>query len=140
MDVSIDSYNIGRVHGRPTLDSNQSWKRTMCGCFNRCSICSSSYTICSLPLTFFFRMILTATLPAGQSASRTTPYVPAPKVRPNLYCDLDTSISSWCQVMRAGFGDALLVVALWLPVQFVDHIRDCDRSPQLVSPSHSLKL
>ena len=39
----------------------------------RCSISNSSYTICSLPRTFFFKMILTATLPSGQSASLTIP-------------------------------------------------------------------
>lgn len=65
-----------------TLDSNQSWNLTMCGCFRRCSISSSSYTICSLPRTFFLRIILTATFPSGQSASRTMPYVPAPSVLP----------------------------------------------------------
>lgn len=75
-----------------TLDSNQSTNLTIWGCFSRCSICSSSYTIFSFPLTFFLRMILTATLPVGPSASRTTPYVPAPRVRPNRYRDLRKSV------------------------------------------------
>jgi len=57
----------------PTLDSNQSTNLTMCGCLSRCKRSSSSSTICSFPLTFFFRMILTATLPSGPSASLTMP-------------------------------------------------------------------
>lgn len=64
---------------------------TMCGCLKCCNICSSSYTIRSFPLTFFFKMILIATFPAGESASLTMPYVPAPKVLPNLYFDLADS-------------------------------------------------
>lgn len=64
---------------------------TMLGCFSRCSIPSSSRTICSFPFTFFFKMILTATLPVGPSASRTIPYVPAPKVLPNEYFDLQNA-------------------------------------------------
>src|ERR1700759_4936374 len=49
----------------------------------------SSLTICSFPLTLFFMMILMATLPFGPSASRTMPYVPAPRVRPKWYLDLE---------------------------------------------------
>jgi hypothetical protein len=56
-----------------TLDSNQSQNRTICGCLRFCSISNSSYTMRSLPLTFFFKMILMATLPSGPSASLTMP-------------------------------------------------------------------
>jgi hypothetical protein len=75
-----------------TLDSNQSWNLTIWGCFILWSISNSSYTIRSLPLTFFLSMILMATLPSSQSASRTIPYVPAPRVLPNLYLPLKV----WC--------------------------------------------
>ena len=68
-----------------TLDSNQSWKRTMLGCFILCNKTISSYTIFSFPFTFFFRMILMAYLSPPHSASLTMPYVPAPSVRPNRY-------------------------------------------------------
>ncbi len=56
-----------------TLDSNHSWNLTICGWCMRDSIDISSYTIDSLPLTLFFRMILMAHLPCGPSASRTIP-------------------------------------------------------------------
>ena len=72
----------------PTFDSNQSWNLTMFLCFIRCSNTISSYTIFSLPLTFFLRMILIAYRSPLHSASRTIPYVPAPRVLPNLYCAL----------------------------------------------------
>jgi hypothetical protein len=77
---------IGTAH--LTRDSNQSTNLTICGCFIRCSISSSSYTICSLPFTFFLSIILIATFPVGPSASLTIPYVPAPRVLPNRYLDL----------------------------------------------------
>jgi hypothetical protein len=53
-----------------------------------------------LPLTFFLRMILTAHLPSGPSASRTIPYVPAPSVRPKWYLDLCRQIVN-CLVWQA---------------------------------------
>jgi len=96
----------------------------MCGCFMRCNISSSSYTICSLPFTFFFRMILTATLPSGQSASRTMPYVPAPSVFPKRYRDLRL----WSQhgIVCTGYVSyALAVIAVGLAVQLVEHICHC---------------
>lgn len=88
-----------------TLDSNQSTNLTIWGCFSRCSISNSSSTIRSLPLTFFFRMILMATCPVGPSASRTMPYVPAPSVLPNRYRDLQRRRQYGCNLaIRAVSG------------------------------------
>ena len=36
------SRRLAAEKGAPTRDSNQSWNLTMCGCFMRCSISSSS--------------------------------------------------------------------------------------------------
>lgn len=80
--------------GSNTLDSNQSWNRTICGCFIRCNKTISSYTIFSFPRTFFFNIILTAYLSPAHSASRTIPYVPAPNVLPNLYWALPRCVSA----------------------------------------------
>ena len=85
IDIIASEIEFGSI----TLDSNQSWNRTMLGCFILCSRTISSYTIFSLPLTFFLRMILIAYLSPPHSASRTIPYVPAPNVLPNRYWDLD---------------------------------------------------
>lgn len=65
----------------------------MLGCFILCNRTISSYTIFSLPLTFFLRMILIANRSPAHSASRTIPYVPAPSVRPKRYCALECRIS-----------------------------------------------
>ncbi len=65
----------------------------MLGCFILCNSTISSYTIFSLPFTFFLSMILIANLCPAHSASRTIPYVPAPNVRPNRYWALEILVS-----------------------------------------------
>src|SRR3569833_235397 len=71
--IYITEVRQGRSGAQLTLDSNQSTKRTIWARCSFWSMSSSSYTMRSLPLTFFFRMILMATLPVGPSASRTMP-------------------------------------------------------------------
>jgi hypothetical protein len=66
-------------------------------------------------------MILTATLPSGQSASRTIPYVPAPSVFPKRYRDLRVK-SQHCHCMRGVRSNELAVIAVGLAVQLVEHI------------------
>jgi hypothetical protein len=66
-------------------------------------------------------MILTATLPSGQSASRTIPYVPAPSVFPKRYRDLQVK-SQHGNGMRGARGNELAVIAVGLAVQLVEHI------------------
>ncbi len=68
-----------------------------------------------------------ATLPVGPSASRTTPYVPAPSVRPNRYLDLFYNIEplmlrSVSVLSEAGI--VLFLIALGLAVEAVQHASD----------------
>lgn len=67
-------------------------------------------------------MILTATLPSGQSASLTIPYVPAPSVFPKRYRALRTAGLVYQALARDTGGYELAVIAVGLAMQLVEHI------------------
>jgi hypothetical protein len=68
---------------------------------------------------------------SGPSASLTIPYVPAPRVLPNLYFDL-----LFCQYHRSvdkPMCYILLVVTIRLAVKFVQHVGDWNDRDQRLS-------
>ena len=79
---------------------------------------------------------MTATFPEAQSASRTIPYVPAPRVLPNRYCDLCGDGYYKEPVRGEVRGAVLLLVTLRLPRELTEHAGDCRAVSHLVEQNN----